>query len=231
MQYEILFHGSSNATLKVNLQKGEKLKAESGSMVSMDEALDIKGTLDGGILKGLGRKLFSGESFFFQEITAQRGAGEVFLSPPYPGDIQHIDLDGSHEFIVQKNGFLAGSEDVEISTKMQNLAKGLFSGEGFFVLRASGRGNLFVSSYGGIYHKELGDKEELVVDNQHLVAWTAHTKYAIEKASAKGWISSFTSGEGLICRFTGPGTVFIQTRNASAFGGWLVPFLPISKKD
>jgi len=27
-------------------------------------------------------------------------------------------------------------------------------------------------------------------------------------------MSGFASGEGLVCKFTGPGTVFIQTRNA-----------------
>jgi uncharacterized protein (AIM24 family) len=29
------------------------------------------------------------------------------------------------------------------------------------------------------------------------------------------------AGEGLVCKFTGPGTVFMQTRNAQAFAMWL----------
>ncbi|HOO64696.1 MAG TPA: TIGR00266 family protein [Synergistaceae bacterium] len=231
MKYEILYRGGANAILKVDLEKDESIKAESGAMVSMEGSLDIKGTMDGGFLKGLGRKMFSGESFFFQEVQANRGPGEVTLAPPYPGDVEAIELDGSTDITVQKNGFLGGSSGIDISTKMQNLMKGLFSGEGFFVLRASGKGILFVSSYGGIMRKELAPEEELVVDNQHLVAWTSDTKYAIEKASSKGWISSFTSGEALVCRFTGPGLVFIQTRNAAAFGGWVLPFIPIKKSE
>ena len=231
MKYEILYRGGANAILRVDLEKDENIKAESGAMVTMEGSLDIKGTMDGGFFKGLGRKMFSGESFFFQEVQATKGPGEVTLAPPYPGDIEAIELDGSTDITVQKNGFLAGSTGIDISTKMQNLMKGLFSGEGFFVLRASGKGTLFVSSYGGIMRKELASGEELVVDNQHLVAWTANTKYSIEKASSKGWISSFTSGEALVCRFTGPGLVFIQTRNASAFGGWVFPFLPIKQKE
>ena len=60
-----------------------------------------------------------------------------------------------------------------------------------------------------------------------LVAWPEGMQYTIEKASA-GFISSFTSGEGLVCRFRGPGRVLIQTRNPSGFGNWVMPFLPTS---
>jgi len=77
MKYEILYRGGANAILKVDLEKDESIKAESGAMVSMEGSLDIKGTMDGGFLKGLGRKMFSGESFFFQEVQANRGPGEV----------------------------------------------------------------------------------------------------------------------------------------------------------
>lgn len=43
----------------------------------------------------------------------------------------------------------------------------------------------------------------------------------MEKASKKGWISSFTSGEGLVCRFKGPGKIFIQTRNPDGMKNWI----------
>lgn len=50
-----------------------------------------------------------------------------------------------------------------------------------------------------------------------MVAWEESLQYKLEKASA-GLLSSFTSGEGLVARFQGTGTVYIQTRN---FGGFL----------
>lgn len=56
------------------------------------------------------------------------------------------------------------------------------------------------------------DGEKYIVDNGHLVAW--NTKYVMERVASGGIISGFASGEGLVCKFTGPGTVFIQTRNA-----------------
>ncbi len=224
-KFEYLHRGAFTM-LKMNLNAGERLKAESDAMVAMSANVSVEGRLEGGLLGGLGRML-SGEKFFFQTLTAHNGPGEVYLSPAIPGDLTDITLDGSVPYILQKDGFFAGSEGLEITTKMQNLARGVFSGEGFFVIRVSGRGTLFVSSYGAIHPFDLSEGEEIVIDNGHLVAWPESMNYTIEKASS-GWVSSFTSGEGLVCRFRGPGRVLIQTRNPKGFGSWIKQFLPPS---
>ncbi len=221
--YDYLYPGAFTM-LKVRLKSGEKFKAESDAMVAMSANVSVEGKMEGGVLGGLGRML-SGEKFFFQTLSAQNGPGEVFFSPAVPGDIMAIEMDGSVEYVLQKDGFFAGSESLVITTKMQNLTKGLFSGEGFFVIRVSGSGTLFVSSYGAIHPVDLADGEEIIIDNAHLVAWPETMTYNIEKASA-GWISSFTSGEGLVCRFRGPGRVLIQTRNPQGFGSWVRQFIP-----
>lgn len=214
LKHELLYKGS-NTMLKVWLNQGENIKAESGAMVAMSSTIDVNGKLEGGLLGGLGRML-AGEKFFFQTLKASRGEGEVLLSPTHLGDIQSINLEGETQYLVQKDGFLAGSASLEISTKMQDLAKGFFSGEGFFILKIGGKGTLFVSSYGAIHELELAAGEEMVIDNQHLVAWPENMDFTIEKAS-KGWVSSLTSGEALVCRFKGPGKVYIQTRNPESF--------------
>jgi hypothetical protein len=59
---------------------------------------------------------------------------------------------------------------------------------------------------------QLIDGEKYIVDNGHLVAW--NTKYIIERVASGGLVSGIASGEGLVCKFTGPGSVYIQTRNA-----------------
>lgn len=222
MRYEMLHPGSSSL-LKVYLDYGETIKAESGAMVAMSPTLDVGGQAEGGILKGLGRML-AGEKFFFQTITASRGPGEVLLAPSTPGEIYPIELNGSYNYTLQKDGFFVGTSGVDISTQMQNLTKGLFSGEGFFVVKASGTGLLFVSSFGAIHAIDIPPGGEFVIDNSHLVAWPETTQYKIEKASS-GWFSSLKSGEVLVCRFYGPGRVLIQTRNPQAFGQWIRGFV------
>jgi len=145
-----------------------------------------------------------------------------------PGEIVLLDLDGVNEYMVQKDGFLAGAEGVKIESKMQSLTRGLLGGEGFFILKIGGTGQLILNSFGAIHKIELKPNEEYIVDNSHLVAWTSTTTYNIEKASS-GWIASLTSGEGLVCRFRGPGVVYIQSRNPGSFGNWIRQFIPVSE--
>lgn len=220
MSYEILYEGAF-PLIKYRLKRGERLKAESDAMVAMDATIDVTGGVEGGLLSGIMRR-FTGESFFFQYLTAARGDGEVLLAHAYPGGIVDVDLDGSYGLIVQKSGFLASTDQVQIETKVQNLFKGLFSGEGFFVVKVTGKGTVFLSSYGAIHPINLEAGQEIVVDNGHLVAWADYMQYSVEKAN--GWINSFTSGECMVCRFKGPGVVLIQTRNPNAFDGWIHSF-------
>ena len=227
MKSEILYPGAF-PMVRVDLAAGETVKAESGAMVAAAPTIDVESKMEGGFLGALSRKMLTGEKFFFQTLRASRGAGEVLLAPTVPGDILILELDGVNEYMVQKDGFLAGAEGVKIESRMQSLSRGLLGGEGFFILKINGQGQLILNSFGAIHKIELRPDEEYIVDNSHLVAWTATTTYTIEKASA-GWIASFTSGEGLVCRFRGPGVVYIQTRNPGGFGAWIRQFIPVSE--
>lgn len=215
MKTEILYQGSMPAVL-AHLEQGEALRAESGAMVYMDPTVDVEGHAKGGIAKGLGR-LLTGESFFVQEVVASRGAGKVMLAPANIGNIIELDLDGRGSWYLQKGAFLCSETTVNTSVKTQSLTKGLFSGEGLFIIQANGHGKLFLNSFGAIHKIELNN-EEVIIDNGHLVAWDAAIPYEIKKAS-KGLVSSFTSGEGLVTKFRGSGTIYIQTRNFSSFIG------------
>ncbi|MDR1051661.1 MAG: TIGR00266 family protein [Deltaproteobacteria bacterium] len=220
MQYQILYD-QAYPVIRAYLEQNEALKAEADAMVAMSPTIDVTGGVDGGLFKGIARKL-SGEKLFFQYLTATRGPGEVILAHALPGGIHPYELDGTFDLRIQKAGFLACTQGIDISTSAQNPIKGLFSKEGFFVVKASGKGLVFVSSFGAIHPIELAAGQEFIIDNGHLVAWPATMEYKIEKA-AKGLINSMTSGEFLVCRFTGPGTVLIQTRNPGSFLSWVSP--------
>lgn len=219
MRYEILYQDAF-PIVKCDLMQGEKLKAESDAMVAMSGTLDVSGSMGGSLLGGIARRVLAGESFFFQNIVASRGPGTVLLGHPAPGGIVDVELDGSYSLRVQKDGFLAATDGIQVDTAVQNLAQGLFSREGFFVVNVHGRGTVFLSSYGAIHAINLNAGEEVVIDNGHLVAWPDYMNYRIGKAS-NGWLSSIMSGECLVCRFRGPGTVLIQTRNPASFGPWI----------
>ena len=74
MKYDII-GGATFPMLRVYLDQGEEVKAESGAMVAMTRDLKLFGKMDGGLLKSIARR-FSGESFFLQQIKAETGAGD-----------------------------------------------------------------------------------------------------------------------------------------------------------
>ena len=218
INYEILYGEGAFAMLRVVLRRGMAIKAQSDAMVKMDTTMEVEGKLEGGVLGGLGRML-SNENIFFQTLKAVSGDGEALLAPAAPGTILAIEMDGT-PYYIQKGGFFAATEGVVISTRMQNLAQGLFGGEGFFVLEASGRGVLFVESFGAVHVVDIPAGKDVIIDNNHLVAWPRDIRYNLQKAS-QGWISSITSGESLVFRFQGPGKVLIQSRNHIGFSQWV----------
>lgn len=140
------------------------------------------------------------------------GPGELLLGPHTLGDITSIKLTGNETWNVGQDCFVACTQGVVKDFKRQSLGKAIFSGEGWWVYKISGIGLLWITSFGAIIRKDLVEGEQYVVDNGHLVAW--NTKYIIERIASGGIISGIASAEGLVCKFTGPGTVYIQTRSA-----------------
>lgn len=208
-KFELLC-SDSNKVLKINAVKGEEFIVESGAMVSMSPVFDVKAK-SGGIGKTLGR-MFSGEGLFIQRFKAKED-GELILAPQFLGDIKLIEMDGSISYRLGRSTFLASTSRIDVNTKSGGIG-GMFSGEGLIQMQASGIGTLVISSYGAIIKKELGIGEEYVVDSNHMVLWDSRMKYSVEFMS--GVFSSIAGGEGLVCKFQGPGELWIQTRNPSA---------------
>ena len=230
--YTVVYH-QAFPVLKIDLPPKGTVKANASSMVAMSRDIQLTGKMEGGLFGALWRS-FSGESFFLQRYEANEKGGWLWLGPALPGVLQRLDLDGTQEFLVQRGGFLAGGPNVNVSTKVQNLMRGMFSGDGFFVVRLSGTGPLFLSAFGGIETVELAAGESCVIDFGRLVAWPASMKYDIT-IPAKGLWSAVMTGEILGCKFTGPGTVYVQTISnvhfASATAQMLSPFFVQNKSN
>ncbi len=222
--YEIE-HAPSYASLQLLLQAGQTLMVESGAMAAMDSHIKMQSKMKGGLMKGLAR-MVSGESLFISEFTAEGQPGKLFLSPGVSGDINYYRLE-NNSLIIQSSGYVASSPSVQLDTKFQGL-KGFFSGESIFMLKASGTGDIWFSSYGGII--EIPVSGDYVVDTGYIVAFEDTLTYNIELLgglSFKGLKTGIFGGEGLVCRFTGQGKLWIQTRNVIPLINFLNPFRPV----
>ncbi|OUS27407.1 TIGR00266 family protein [Gammaproteobacteria bacterium 45_16_T64] len=205
----------------VQLPADKTIKVEASAMATMDTNLNMKTKFKGGI-----GRMMTGESLFINEFTAEGGSGEIGIAPGAPGDLSHQYLDNQTIFL-QNSAFVACSEDVIVETKWQGLTKGFFSGESLFLIRCSGVGDLWFNTYGAII--EIDVTEDYVVDTGNIVGFTEGLDYKITKVG--GYKSLFFSGEGFVCRFSGQGKVWIQTRGVDALVGWAHWFRPVKTNN
>jgi uncharacterized protein (TIGR00266 family) len=204
----------------VKLDVGESVYAESGAMVSMSGGIQAGAVLSGGVLQAALRRIVAQESLVMARYTAHVQGAWVALAPRFPGDVMPIEITPSQGLIIQSGSFLAHSDGVEVSAAVGSLQT-LALREGATVLTAQGSGSMLIAAYGGIERFELRAGEQLVVDSGHLAAWSATMGLRI--GPLRGIVSSALTGEGLVGEFTGPGTVYAQTRAEQQLRSWLFP--------
>ncbi len=224
MRFEKKFDPAYTLTI-CHLEPGDQVMAESGAMVTQDAHIQMETSASqgkgvGGFLKGLGRKLILGESFFRNTFTCQGAPGEVTFAPSLPGDSVVYELAGK-DLVMQQSSYMASATTVEIETKWGGF-KGFFGEGKMFWIRAFGQGPVALNAFGAI--KEIEVDGSYIIDTGHIVAFESTLDFKVKRVGS--WFSTFFSSEGLVCRFTGKGKLFIQTRNPAEFGPLVGAMLP-----
>lgn len=218
MKYNLEFRGSY-AILRCFMGPGESIKVEPGAMVYMKGPCEVE-TSTGGVWKALKRALFAGEKFFMNTFVSH-GNSEIGVAPELPGDIEIVHVENT--LYVQSTSFLASDPTIDIDVSFGGF-KSFFSGEGIFLLKLQGYGDVAISSFGGIKLLELQHGEEITIDTGHVVAFDNTVSWNVKFFG--GIKSTLFGGEGLVCTFKGPGRVYVQTRNYPAFVEWIRSLVP-----
>lgn len=220
MQYEI--KGGQFPVVVCNLQDGEKMITERGSMVWMTPNMKME-TKGGGLGKMFSRA-FSGESMFQNIYTAQ-GAGMITFGSSFPGKILALNIRPGQDMILQKRAFLASESGVELSIFFnKKLGAGLFGGEGFIMQRLSGSGTAFAEIDGDLVEYELKAGEQLLVDTGNVAGFTTDVKMEIREVP--GLKNKLLGGEGLFnTLLTGPGKIWLQTMPISGVAAAITPYI------
>ncbi len=208
MRYEII--KNPLGMLEVALDKGERITAEAGAMIYTKGDIEIKTRMrNKGFFKSMKVTLFGGETFFVNDYIAREDNCSIGLTGPPVGDIFKLELDDT-SYIIQSGAYIASTEGIDLDTKWQGFSKGLFGTE-LFMLKANGKGDVFVNSYGSIIEKELKADESMLLDNYHLVALSDDADYKVVKVGSLK--TTILGGEGLATLITGPAKVYFQTKN------------------
>ncbi len=213
--------GHDMQMVEIELDAGESVIAEAGSMTYMEEGITFEAKMGDGSnpdegfmskLWGAGKRVITGESLFMTHFTHQgSGKAKLAFAAPYPGAIVPLDLATiGGEIICQKESFLCAAMGTKLDiTFTKKLGVGFFGGDGFILERITGDGMAFVHAGGTIIEKEL-NHETLRVDTGCLVAFEPSIEYSIERAG--NLKSMLFGGEGLfLATLSGKGKVWLQS--------------------
>jgi uncharacterized protein (TIGR00266 family) len=226
MQHEIL-DAPDFGLLKLTLEAGEKVVAESGAMVAMSPSIAVDTKMRGGLLAAAKRKLLGGESIFQNTFTARTAGQQLYLAPPVEGDLMVRQLGPGEPFFLQSGNYLAHVGDELVLDTQWGGVRSFFGGIGFFMLKIVGPGTLFYASYGAI-HEVTVAAGGYTCDTGHIVGFSDGLEYRVRPFA--GFKGLFFSGEGLVCDFEGRGSLFVQTRKGPSLASFLHPFRRVQQR-
>ncbi|MDX1586717.1 MAG: TIGR00266 family protein [Balneolaceae bacterium] len=211
-QIDYIIHGDDLQIVEVELDPDEAVRGEIGTMMYMDDGIEMQTSTGGGIFKGF-KRLVTGESFFistFLNNSAQKK--KVSFAATYPGKVIPIDIEQEGgSFLCQKDAFLCAAAGIEVEVAFtKRFGSGLFGGEGFILQRLTGNGMAFMHSGGTSVERKLRAGEKLIVDTGCLVGLSESVDYDIRFVG--GFKNALFGGEGLfLAEVSGPGTVYLQS--------------------
>lgn len=227
MQYSIV--GEPLPVVICNVEPGETLITESGSMSWMTPNMQMDTTTNGGLGKVFGR-ILTGESMFQNKYTAVGGPGQIAFASSFPGSIKAIEVGNGVNYIVQKGSFLAGTIGVQLSVHIQKkFGTGFFGGEGFIMQKLSGQGVAFIEIDGYACEYDLAPGQSMVVNTGYLAAMSETCSMDVKvTGNAK---NAFFGGEGFFNTvISGPGKIILQSMPVSALAGAIQPYIVTQSK-
>ncbi len=236
-------YGEEMQFVEIELDYQETAIAESGSMMMMDDGVQMQTIFgDGsaqqptgflGKLISAGKRVITGESLFMTAFTNEvQGKKKVSFAAPYTGKIIPMDLQElGGTIIAQKDAFLCAAKGVSVGIHFQRkLGVGIFGGEGFIMQKLEGDGMAFLHAGGFIVEKNLAPGEVLKIDTGCVVAYSPSVDFDIE--FVKGVKNFMFGGEGLFfARLQGPGKVWIQSLPISRLAGRIIAYGTYKRKE
>lgn len=234
VDYEI--KGSEMQLVEIELDQGETVIAEAGSMTYMEQGINFETKMgDGsdpdqglfGKMFSAGKRMITGESIFTTHFTNEGGGkSRVAFAAPYPGNIVALDMSQIGEKITcQKDAFLCAALGTKVDISFnRKLGSGLFGGEGFILQSLEGDGMAFIQAGGTVIEKQLNG-ETLRVDTGCLVGFTDGIEYDIQRAG--NLKSMIFGGEGLfLATLKGHGKVWLQSLPFSRMADRIIASAP-----
>ncbi len=209
MKYDIL--GSNMQHLRVTLEEGDKIYADSGSFISKTQNVTMVPKLAGGVISALERKA-TGMTATLTEFAVKDGSGtgDVSVSGVFPGKIYQVTLAEGQKFIIERYSLLAAESSVTYTIKTMNLGAMLFAKSGYYLLELVGPGNAFIHIVGDIIEHNITKDNLVEVDPQHVAGFDSTLSYNVK--SVENIRTAMFGGIGLfLATFSGTGRLITHS--------------------
>jgi uncharacterized protein (AIM24 family) len=186
--------GSTQPVLSISLEPGERIIAETGEFAWMTDSIRM-----------------TAESARLSDFTATNQPGTVAFAARLPGSIVPIEVTPEREYLVHRNGFLAGTPGIELSTGFrQKLRATEVAADEFVLRRIGGHGRAWVELHGDVVRRDLAAGTSLRTHPWHI--GMAEGSVAIQMAEVALPASSYLgSNARYFALLSGPGTVWLQS--------------------
>ena len=219
VDYKII--GEDIQFVEIELDPGETVIAEAGTMVYMEQGITYDVKMGDGsspnrslmdTLLSAGSRLITGESLFITHFTNNgNNKSRVAFAAPYPGTIIPVDLRQiRNSLIVQKDGFLCAAFGTKLTVTLnRKIGSGLLGGEGFILQKLEGDGKAFIHAGGTVIERNLTN-QTLRIDTGCVVAYEPQLDFDVETTGSLK--SMVFGGEGLfLATIRGTGKVWLQS--------------------
>lgn len=189
--------------VEVHLQH-ELVRIESGALSYLIGDIAIHSKLIPSF-GGLIRSLMADESVYRPTYT---GTGIITLESSLGGF--HVFRLRGESWILERGTYWASEGAIDVKFHRERTMTSLWAGEGLVHLqtKVSGNGQVVVTTRGPAEELTLQSGQEFVAEGNYVVGRTAEVGLQIRRPT-KNYLGRFTSGEGFVRAYKGPGRLLI----------------------
>ena len=150
MHFQLL--GTTQPVLSIALDPGESILAAPGEFAWMTDSIRM-----------------TAASAHLSDYTATNQQGTVAFAARLPGTIVPVEVTPGREYLVHRNGFLAGTPGIELATGFrQSLGASEVSADEFVMRRIGGHGRAWVELHGDVVRRDLAAGTSLRTHPWHI---------------------------------------------------------------
>ena len=198
MKFEII--SSPNSYLKVDFEKNEKIIIEKGCFISSTGEYEFENKVEAKSVKNILAKFLSDKSLVYNIFKAKENL-EMLFSAKDTAEIFSLEVSNNKPIMLVASLHFARTDGIKI-------IPGGFKND--FYVKTEGNGILFLKAYGKIVEKNINSDKPIYVDEDAVIAFEEKLNY---ESITGGMKKLLTSGEGFLCKFSGKGKLWIQTKD------------------